>query len=381
MKKILVVHNKYKLLGGEDIAVDNEIDMLKNFFEVKSLIFENKKINIFSDIYSFLFNKNLKSMKMLNNEIDSFEPDLVYVHNTWYKASVAIFDILKKRNIKTFIKLHNFRYDCTRHFSLKGHFENNKICARCGSIFNNKILFNKYFEESFFKSFLILRYGKKYYRILKDYDFHLIVLTKFHKEYLINLNFDPNNIFIIPNAFESSFTDKDFKSDYLLYAGRISKEKGVQELIDSYLKSNVKTFNLKLVGSGPELKNLKKIYQNEDNVEFLGQLSNVKTKKLIAGSKAVVTSTKLFEGQPTLLCEASSLFVPSIFPRFGGIHEFFPPDSELSFEQFNYKDLVKKIKLLELGSFKQEGVNNNKYLTDHFGKNIILENMKKVFNE
>ena len=80
MKKILVVHNKYKLLGGEDIAVDNEIDMLKNFFEVKSLIFENKKINIFSDIYSFLFNKNLKSMKMLNNEIDSFEPDLVYVH-------------------------------------------------------------------------------------------------------------------------------------------------------------------------------------------------------------------------------------------------------------------------------------------------------------
>ena len=127
MKKILVVHNKYKLLGGEDVAVDNEIDMLKNFFEVKSLIFENKKINIFSDIYSFLFNKNLKSMKMLNNEIDSFEPDLVYVHNTWYKASVAIFDILKKRNIKTFIKLHNFRYDCTRHFSLKGHFENNKI--------------------------------------------------------------------------------------------------------------------------------------------------------------------------------------------------------------------------------------------------------------
>ena len=29
MKKILVVHNKYQQLGGEDIAVENEIQFLK----------------------------------------------------------------------------------------------------------------------------------------------------------------------------------------------------------------------------------------------------------------------------------------------------------------------------------------------------------------
>jgi len=29
MKKILVVHNKYRERGGEDIAVDNEINILK----------------------------------------------------------------------------------------------------------------------------------------------------------------------------------------------------------------------------------------------------------------------------------------------------------------------------------------------------------------
>ena len=29
MKKILVVHNKYQQLGGEDVAVENEIQFLK----------------------------------------------------------------------------------------------------------------------------------------------------------------------------------------------------------------------------------------------------------------------------------------------------------------------------------------------------------------
>ena len=29
MKKILLIHNKYRDLGGEDIAVENEINLLK----------------------------------------------------------------------------------------------------------------------------------------------------------------------------------------------------------------------------------------------------------------------------------------------------------------------------------------------------------------
>ena len=48
-------------------------------------------------------NKNLKSRKILEKVLDDFSPDLVYVHNTWFKASLVIFDVLKKR--ATFILL------------------------------------------------------------------------------------------------------------------------------------------------------------------------------------------------------------------------------------------------------------------------------------
>ena len=35
MKKILIIHNTYRVTGGEDIAVENEIKLLKKSYEVK----------------------------------------------------------------------------------------------------------------------------------------------------------------------------------------------------------------------------------------------------------------------------------------------------------------------------------------------------------
>ena len=62
MKKILVVHNKYRHIGGEDIAVDNEISLLRNYFRVRELYFEND-IEIFFTVFYFLLNRNLKVKK------------------------------------------------------------------------------------------------------------------------------------------------------------------------------------------------------------------------------------------------------------------------------------------------------------------------------
>ena len=48
MKKILLVHTSYQNLGGEDVAVENEITLLKNHFEVETIIFSNNVKNYFS---------------------------------------------------------------------------------------------------------------------------------------------------------------------------------------------------------------------------------------------------------------------------------------------------------------------------------------------
>ena len=63
MKKILVIHNTYRNIGGEDIAVENEIELLENEFHVQTIYYSNKYVNFLSQIFSFILNQNNESMK------------------------------------------------------------------------------------------------------------------------------------------------------------------------------------------------------------------------------------------------------------------------------------------------------------------------------
>ena len=115
------------------------------------------------------------------------------------------------------------------------------------------------------------------------------------------------------------------------------------------------------------------------NIDFLGEIENKNALSLIKSSKAVVTATKLFEGQPTLLCEAASLEVPSIFPRSGGIEEFFPDSYKLSFEQFNYEDLRIKLNLLNNSDLLlEQGKISKEFITNNLSNEIILQKLNKI---
>ena len=69
MKKILIIHNKYQNIGGEDIAVDQEVNSLKKYFDVQELYFSNNLSNHFSDIFGLLSSNNKKINEILNKTL------------------------------------------------------------------------------------------------------------------------------------------------------------------------------------------------------------------------------------------------------------------------------------------------------------------------
>ena len=204
-----------------------------------------------------------------------------------------------------------------------------------------------------------------------------MVLTNFHKNYFIDKNISTN--VSVLNNFVSIIEEqeKDF-DDYMVYAGRISKEKGVKELIDAFKKAKLENMHLKIIGNGPQLQNLVDLHKSDKNIIFYGSLSNQETMKIISKANCIVTATKLWEGQPTLLGEASFFVKPSIFPNTGGISEFFPKNYGLMFEQNNYSDLITKLKLVENKDLMRKiGEKNKTYIQDYLNKIKILDKFEK----
>ena len=367
MKKILIIHNKYRTEGGEDIAVSNEIELLKKYFNVRVLIYDNK-IKSISDILSFIFLSNYSINKEIMDTVGKFKPDVVYFNNTWFKVSLGIFKKLIANKSKILIKLHNFRYDCTKSLLSSRHLVGAKLCPACGFSKNKFHPFNKYFKESYIKSLFVIYFNKKYIKFLKNNKISIVVLTEFHKNFLLRKHGIKDNVYIIPNYIKSIMSPKN-NSNYFIYAGRISNEKGVAELIEAFLNSKFKTHRLQILGTGPALIELQKRFSQE-NILFLGQIPNTETINLISNSLGVLSATKLYEGQPTLLCEALLNEIPCIFPNSGGITEFLPASYPLTFQQYDYDDLLAKI------NFLYDNYENDNYLSD--GKKFIQKKLDKI---
>ena len=368
MKKILIIHNKYRDEGGEDIAVSNEIELLKKNFDVRVIIYKNK-IKSISDILSLIFLTNYSLNKEIMNTVNKFNPDIVYFNNTWFRISLGIFKKLIENNSKILIKLHNFRYNCTKSLLSARHLDGEEICPACGFSQYKLHSFNKYFKESYLKSLFAIYFNKKYIKILQNNKISIAVLTEFHKNFLSRKYGIKDNVYVIPNFINGIETQKN-NSDYLIYAGRISNEKGVKELIEAFLNSKFSMHRLKILGTGPALVELKKRFPQE-NIMFLGQLPNTETVNLISNSLGVLSATKLYEGQPTLLCEALLNEIPCIFPNSGGIAEFLPTTYPLTFKQYDYDDLLVKINFLY-----------DKNVTDDYlleGKQYIQKKLDKSY--
>ena len=381
MEKILLIHTKYQNFGGEDQSIINEVELLKTKFNVKTLMNTNKITNIVNDLITIVFNRNFLFEKKLRKDLKEFNPDFIYVHNTWFKVSLGIFKILNEQNKPVVIKLHNFRYHCTENYLHKNHLGNKKICEACGIQKNSKKIFNKYFENSYIKSFFAIRYGKKYFNILKNSKVKIVLLTDFHKQFLIKKGINQNRITVIPNFISIKDTKNNTASNnYLVYAGRVSKEKGLFELLETFNKLEMNEVSLKIIGDGPLLSSLKKKYLNNSKFVFLGNTKNDEVLSIMSRSIGVVTATKLYEGQPTLLCEASSLGIPSIFPKTGGINEFFPKNYIYSYNQFDYKNLAEQLeKMINDTELKKIGIENQKFISNMLDKEEIVKMFKKVF--
>ena len=114
------------------------------------------------------------------------------------------------------------------------------------------------------------------------------------------------NVSYVPNGIDiSSFPkneDRRYKKQ-IIYAGRLSKEKGILDLLD-FLQLLSDDIDILILGSGPEESKVREKAKLFSNVHFLGYQSKENTIKLIRGSDIIIQPSLMEGGTSSSILEA-----------------------------------------------------------------------------
>ncbi|OQX20368.1 MAG: hypothetical protein BWK75_04915 [Candidatus Altiarchaeales archaeon A3] len=178
--------------------------------------------------------------------------------------------------------------------------------------------------------------------------------------------------------------DKLNQKDIIItYVGRLLYEKGVHDLIYSFLKIKEKQKNLKLliVGAGDYEKTLKET--KDKDIIFLGKKNGDEVMEILLNSDIFVNPS-YSEGLPTSVLEAMSVGVPTIATDVGGTMEVVK-DYETGFliEPKNTKQLEERIlELISNPQLREDiGRNARLYVKENFSWEKCVNEYIKIFNE
>jgi glycosyltransferase involved in cell wall biosynthesis len=118
----------------------------------------------------------------------------------------------------------------------------------------------------------------------------------------------------VPNAIDISSFSHDEDRRYqkqLIYAGRLSEEKGILDLLN-ILKILSEDIHLIILGSGPEESKVKVMTKAFPNLHFLGYQSKENTIKLIRGSDILIQPSLVEGGTSSTILEAMACKTPII---------------------------------------------------------------------
>ncbi|HCU01303.1 MAG: hypothetical protein UR66_C0019G0004 [Candidatus Moranbacteria bacterium GW2011_GWE1_35_17] len=330
--------------------------------------FKEKIRGIFRMFYSY------EAKNKINKILDDFSPDIVHIHNIYHQLSPAILFEIKKRKIPIVMTVHDYKI-VNPNYNL---FHGNKFYNRCRDGKYYQCFLDKCIKNSYLKSFLAMLEIYWHNSILKTYEKNVdvfIVPSEFVKTILIERNIDKNKIKVIPHFIKNIKEDKhqeEIEEKFALCMGRISKEKGVNKILDIFQK--IQGIKLYLAGS---IENNFKI-PDSGNVKYLGYLSEDMLEKYIQKADFIISGSQLPETFGLVALEAISHGKPFVGFNVGAYGEIIK-NGENGFLVENAKEMEKFVKSIVCGKivFNEMKIGQDAYLKYH--GDMYLKKIEKVF--
>lgn len=280
-----------------------------------------------------------EAVSKIRRLIQNGEPDIAHLHNIYHQLTPSIISVLKKSGVKVVLTLHDGKLICPNYLMLA----RGRICTRCnGHLFWKPVATNC---TGSLRQVLLLMLEAYWHQWARSYDRVDLFLSpsRFLAE-LISQRIPKEKIKVLHNGIDlESYRPSYNDHGYVLYFGRLSKEKGIETLLQAHQAVANET-TLKVVGTGPLASDLKQRYQE---AEFLGYRSGEALKEIVANAAFVVVPSEWYENCPMVVLEAMAMGKPVIGSAIGGIPEQIDHGrTGFLFEMGNVGELAEKIKIL-----------------------------------
>jgi glycosyltransferase involved in cell wall biosynthesis len=141
-----------------------------------------------------------------------------------------------------------------------------------------------------------------------------ITLTEFQREMMINAGLPEERVYVKPNFYPGNPEPVMWKDrgNYVVFAGRLSPEKGVETLVRAWLRWGWQAPELRVLGDGPLREPLERLAASvkEVHIQFFGQVPAKDAEHEIARSKLLILPSVCFEGFPMVIREAFAFGTP-----------------------------------------------------------------------
>jgi len=349
--KLIIAHNFYStdVPSGENVVLSVEKILLSRYGnqvslfarhndEIKHLGVKGKLLGAFSTPW------NPKMARALRDHVNSFHPDVVHVHNTFPLLSPAIFHAIENRAARV-LTLHNYRLFCPAAIPMR----EGKVCTECLDRRSPlpSMLHGCYRGSR--AATLPLAVSVGLHRALGTWTNQVdafICLSDFQRELMVRAGLPREKVHVKPNFYPGNPAVMPWneRQPCVVFAGRLSEEKGVVNLLRAWQAWGAGAPELRLVGDGHLRGRLEQMAKGLP-IRFLGQLPAKQAQAEIARARLQILPSECFEGFPMVVREAFAFGTPAAVSDLGPLPSIVTHGkSGIVFQPANPKSLLQEVR-------------------------------------
>lgn len=319
--RILTIHNKYKLRGGEDECREAEHRlMVAHGHESRQVEFDNDGITSGNAVTVGLQSVwSRSSYRRVLSDIREWQPDVVAVHNFFPLASPSVYYAARECNVPVIQTLHNYRLLCPGGI----FFRDSHVCEDClGKQVPWPGVFHGCYRHSR-QATLAVASMLTVHNLLKTWHTRVdmfIALTDFARQKFIEGGLPADRVTVKPNFLMPDPGPGCGKGDHLFFVGRLTEDKGIRTLIEAWESAGA-AGKLIIAGEGPLAGFVEQQAAKTPSIRYVGRRPLQEVYEILGEARALVFPSIWYEGMPRVIIEAFCRGTPVIASRIGSMPE------------------------------------------------------------